>query len=210
MVYHVLRGGYSSMVRALPCGGRGCAFDSRYPPWLGLHIFTPQVSVYNPVMAQEIEMNFIVKDKNGLLAFLKSQGKETLSEIKMTYLGKSADDSFYIRIEEIKDDKGERKFLTAKGNFKSENGVNQRKEVTLPLEEDPQKYVEFFTLIGMELSDSKQKVRHQFLIDNLQITLDEWNVVELGDRLEIEGESDELVKAFSEKIKTFCDPVPSK
>lgn len=161
-------------------------------------------------MAQEIEMNFKVKDKEGLLAFLRGQSKEVVSEIKMTYLGKEGDDNFYIRIEEIKDDSGEKKFLTAKGSFKSEGGINQRKEITLPVTDDPQKYIDFLQLIGMKLRDSKQKVRHQFEIDGLDITIDEWNVEDLGDRLEIEGESEDKVKQFSEKITQFCDPNPSE
>ena len=160
-------------------------------------------------MAQEIEMNFKVKDKNGLLDFLRGQAKEKVSEIKMTYLGKKNDDSFYIRIEEIKDELGERKFLTAKGNFKSEGGINQRKEITLPVTDEPQKYIEFLQVIGMELRDSKQKIRHQFEIDGLDVTVDEWNVEELGNRLEIEGDSEDKVKQFSEKVTQFCNPNPS-
>ena len=160
-------------------------------------------------MSQEIEMNFKVKDKSGLLDFLKSMASEKISEIKMTYLGKK-DENFYIRIEEIKDDAGDRKFLTAKGNFKSEGGINQRKEITLPVTDDPQKYIDFLLLIGMELRDSKQKVRHQFKIDDLDITLDEWNVEELGNRLEIEGESEDQVKQFSEKVIQFCESNPSE
>lgn len=161
-------------------------------------------------MAQEIEMNFRVKDKDGLLAFLRQQAEEKTSDIKMTYLGKKNDDNFYIRIEEIRDDSGEKKFLTAKGNFKNEGGINQRKEITLPVTEEPQKYIDFLLLIGMQLRDSKQKVRHQFAMDGLDVTLDEWNVKELGDRLEIEGTSQDKVKEFSEKIIKFCDPSPSK
>lgn len=161
-------------------------------------------------MSQEIEMNFKVKDKNGLLAFLKNLANETTSEIKMTYLGKKDDESFYIRIEEIKDASGNKKVLTAKGNFTSENGINQRKEISLSITENPEKYIDFLTLIGMELRDSKEKVRHQFNIEGLDITLDEWSVEELGDRLEIEGSSEEKVKEFSEKILQFCDPNPSE
>lgn len=161
-------------------------------------------------MSQEIEMNFIVKDKKGLLSFLKKLGKEHLSEIKMTYFERGGDDSFYVRIEEVKDSQGAREFLTAKGDFENEGGVNRRKEVVLPIGGDFQKYVEFIALIGMELKGSKQKVRHRFDIDSLEITLDEWNVVELGDRLEIEGESEESIKIFSDRIKSFCDPVPSR
>lgn len=161
-------------------------------------------------MAQEIEMNFKVKDKAGLLALLRDQAKEKVSEIKMTYLGKKDDNNFYIRIEEIKDASSKKKYLTAKGNFKSEGGVNQRKEITLPVTENPQKYIGFLQLIGMELRDSKQKVRHEFEIEDIKVTLDEWNVEELGDRLEIEGESEEKVKQFSEKVLQFCDPSPSE
>lgn len=161
-------------------------------------------------MSQEIEMNFIVKDKAGLPAFLKSLAKEHLSEIKMTYFERKGDDSFYVRIEEVKDSHEERKFLTVKGDFKSEGGVNRRKEVTLPIGRDPQKYVEFLILIGMGLKGNKRKIRHHFDIDGLEVTLDEWNVTELGDRLEIEGESEESIKTFADRIKSFCDPTPSK
>jgi adenylate cyclase class IV len=157
----------------------------------------------------EIEMNFVVKDKNGLLTHLRTLATETTSEITMTYLGKSGDKNFYIRIEEIKDANGERKFLTGKGNFKSVDGINQRKEITLAITENPKKYVEFLQLIRMELRDSKSKVRHLFKIDGLEVTLDEWNVAELGDRLEIEGESADKVKDFSNTIMQYCDPTPS-
>ncbi|MBI4028949.1 MAG: hypothetical protein HY376_01130 [Candidatus Blackburnbacteria bacterium] len=61
-------------------------------------------------MAQEIEMNFKVKDKDGLLVFLKGQAKEPVSEIKMTYLGKKDDNNFYIRIEEVKEESAEKSF----------------------------------------------------------------------------------------------------
>jgi len=161
-------------------------------------------------MAQEIEMNFIVKDKKGLLAFLKSQAEEVLSDIKMTYFERKSDASFYIRIEEIESNGEKRNFLTAKGNFKNEGGVNQRKEISLPLGDSSQKYVDFLTLIGMEPKGSKQKIRHHFDIDDLEVTLDEWKVADLGDRLEIEGQSEETIKAFSKRIIKFCDPVPSK
>lgn len=156
----------------------------------------------------EIEMNFVVKDKNGLLAFLKELGQETLSQITMTYLGKSGDESFYIRIEEIEKEGNITNFLTAKGSFKSDAGVNQRKEVTLPINDDKQKYIEFLQLIGMELRDTKIKTRHMFKIEDLEITLDEWNVAELGDRLEIEGVSEDKIRSFSAKLLQFCDPEP--
>lgn len=155
-------------------------------------------------MNQEIEMNFKVKDKKGLLSYLHQQAKETTSHIKMTYLGLKNDDSFYIRIEEIEDDGGKKKYLTAKGNFRSENGINQRKEISLPISRDIQQYTDFLLLIGMELRDSKGKIRHKFAIGGLDVTLDEWDVEELGDRLEIEGKSEEKIKKFAQSIIEFC------
>lgn len=162
------------------------------------------------IMANEIEMNFKVLDKQGLLTFLKSLGDEKTQNIKMTYLGKHGDESFYIRIEEISDENGEKKVLTAKGNFVTTDGINQRKEISIPILESPDKYIEFLILISMELRDSKSKVRHLFHVDDLDITIDEWDVAELGDRLEIEGLNESKVKEFVSKIIQFCDPTPSK
>lgn len=161
-------------------------------------------------MANEIEMNFKIINKDGLLSYLRSLVPEKTQNIKMTYLGKHGDDSFYIRIEEISDENGDNKILTAKGNFVSNDGINQRKEVSILITESPEKYIDFLTLIGMELRDSKSKIRHYFHIEDLDITIDEWNVTELGNRLEIEGLNEQKVKEFSLKIIQFCDPTPSK
>lgn len=161
-------------------------------------------------MTNEIEMNFKVINKESLLTLLRSLGEEKTQKIKMTYLGRHEDESFYIRIEEISDGNGDKKVLTAKGNFVSVNGVNQRKEVSVPVTETPERYIEFLILIGMELRDSKSKIRHHFHINDLEITLDEWNVTELGDRLEIEGMDESKVKKFAAKIVQFCAPTPSK
>lgn len=161
-------------------------------------------------MANEIEMNFKIIDKDGLLNYLRSLAGEKTQNIKMTYLGKHGEDSFYIRIEEISDENGDKKVLTAKGNFVSTDGINQRKEVSIPIAESPEKYIEFLTLIGMELRDSKSKIRHFFHIDDLDITIDEWNVAELGDRLEIEGTNDLKIRDFANKLTKFCDPYPLK
>lgn len=158
----------------------------------------------------EIEMNFKIIDRDGLLNYLRSLAEENTQKIKMTYLSKHGDDSFYIRIEEISDEKGDKKVLTAKGSFTTTDGVNQRKEVSIPILESPEKYIEFLTLIGMELRDSKSKVRHHFHINNLEVTVDEWDVAELGDRLEVEGLDGSIVKEFAAKIVQFCDPTPSK
>lgn len=158
----------------------------------------------------EIEMNFKIIDKYGLLNYLQSLSKEKTQNIKMTYLGKHGDDSFYIRIEEISDENGDRKVLAAKGNFISTGGVNQRKEISIPIMEAPEKYIEFLTLIGMEFRDSKSKIRHHFHVDDLEITIDEWNVEELGNRLEIEGLDESKVKEFAVKVVQYCDPTPSK
>jgi len=62
----------------------------------------------------------------------------------------------------------------------------------------------------MELRDSKSKIRHHFHIDDLEITLDEWNVEDLGNRLEIEGLDESKVKEFASKIVQYCNPTPSK
>ena len=158
----------------------------------------------------EIEMNFKIIDKDGLLNYLRSLASEKTQNIKMTYLGKHGDDSFYIRIEEISDESGDRKVLTAKGNFVSTDGVYQRKEISIPITEAPEKYIEFLTLIGIELRDSKSKIRHHFHVDDLEITIDEWNVEELGNRLEIEGLEESKVKEFAVKVVQYCDPTPSK
>jgi len=158
----------------------------------------------------EIEMNFKIIDKDGLLNYLRSLTVEKTQNIKMTYLGKHGEDSFYIRIEEISDENGDKKVLTAKGNFVSTDGINQRKEVSIPIAESPEKYIEFLTLIGMELRDSKSKIRHFFHIDDLDITIDKWNVEELENRLEIEGVDESKVKEFASKLVQYCDPTPLK
>lgn len=161
-------------------------------------------------MAKEIEMNFRIIDKDALLIYLQSLAQEKIQNIKMTYLGKQGDDSFYIRIEEISDEIGNKTVLTAKGNFVSIDGVNQRKEISIPITESKEKYIEFLTLTGMELRDSKSKIRHHFHFDDLEVTVDEWNVSELGDRLEIEGIDEPKVKEFASKVVQYCDPMPLK
>ncbi|KUK82908.1 MAG: hypothetical protein XD98_0475 [Microgenomates bacterium 39_6] len=161
-------------------------------------------------MTQEIEMNFKVTNKKGLLAFLRRWAKEKVSEIKMTYFNRKDDDSFYIRIEEIKENDKKRMFLTAKGGFENEDGINKKKEVSIPITGNIQQYIDFLLLVGMKPDGSKQKIRHYFKIDGLEITFDEWNVEELGDRLEIEGKSKDKIKQFSQKIVRFCDPNPSR
>lgn len=161
-------------------------------------------------MAEEIEMNFKVKDKSSLLLYLRSFGKEKLSLVKFTYLGRHGDSSFYIRIKETKCSGQEKKFLEAKGKFKKAEGVNKREEISLVAQEDNQKYIDFLLLIGMELRDCKEKIKHEFLIEGLKVTLDEWNVAELGDRLEVEGLDETKVKEFASKIIFYCDPIPSE
>ena len=128
----------------------------------------------------------------------------------MTYLGEKGNDSFYIRIEEISGQNGNNVILTAKGNFTFNDGINQRKEVSIQTLAQPSQCIEFLTLIGMELRDSKSKSRHCFHVDDLDIVLDEWNVAELGDRLEIEGRDESKIKKFATKIIQYCNPTPSK
>ncbi|MBP8591531.1 hypothetical protein KBI33_03680 [Candidatus Shapirobacteria bacterium] len=161
-------------------------------------------------MTQEIEMNFKITNKKDLLTFLRRWANEKVSEIKMTYFDRKDDDSFYIRIEEIKENNKERKFLTAKGEFRSENGINKKKEVSIPITGNIQQYIDFLLMIGMRSDGAKQKIRHYFKINGLDITLDEWNVEELGDRLEIEGKSEKKIKQFAQRIIQFCDPNPSR
>ena len=158
----------------------------------------------------EIEMNLKIVDKKGLLNYLRSWSEEKIQKIKMTYLGKEDDESFYIRIEEIQEKNETKKVLTAKGNFLSTDGVNQRKEISIPILESTEKYIEFLLLIGMSRRDSKSKIRHVFEVGELDVIVDEWDVKELGDRLEIEGEDKSKVKELASKLSQYCEPTPLK
>ena len=155
--------------------------------------------------SNEIELNLIVVDKENLLRYLKQQGKEEVAETKLTYFRREDDKSFYVRIEEIQNQQGEKsKTLTAKGNFKSDNKINRRTETSLPIYGNIQPYIDFLLLTGLEQRDTKEKVRHSFSIGELVVTLDEWSDDELGNRLEIEGKDGEQVEEFATKIIQFC------
>jgi len=57
----------------------------------------------------EVEMNFKIINKDGLLNYLRTQLQKKTSKYQMTYLGKHGDESFYIRIEEMSDKNGNKK-----------------------------------------------------------------------------------------------------
>ena len=64
-------------------------------------------------------------------------------------------------------------------------------------------YIKFFKIMGLEYLGSKSKTRHHFDIDNLKITIDEWNTKELGNRLEIEGLDINKIMEFKKKISSY-------
>ena len=80
----------------------------------------------------ETEMNLIITDKSGLLEFLKTQADVKKSQIQFDYYGKPGDKSFYVRIEQRTDAAGNvTRFVTAKGSFANNDGINQRKEAMM-------------------------------------------------------------------------------
>ncbi len=88
--------------------------------------------------------------------------------------------------------------------------MNKRKEISIPILESTEKYIEFLLLIGMNRRDSKSKIRHVFKVGELDVTVNEWDVEELGDRLEIEGEDKSKVKELASKLSQYCEPTPLK
>ena len=160
----------------------------------------------------ETEMNLIVRDKPGLLKFLTELAEVRTSRIAFNYYGKPEDATFYVRIEQREDSSGiVTRFVTAKGSFVSDDGINQRKEVTLTIPEDADDdYKAFLEVVGLKPRDIKTKTRHAFKINDLDVTLDEWDTSELGDRLEIEGSDITAIQEFASKLKQFCDDTPSE
>ena len=159
----------------------------------------------------EIEMNLVVKDKKALLEHLAQQVDGVTSRISFNYFGKPNDTSFYVRVEERDEPTGVSYYLTAKGSFTSSDGINQRKEVTLPLDKDDVENCKaLLGIVQLETRDTKTKTRHAFKIDGLDVTLDEWDVASLGDRLEIEGTDEAKIKEFAATVSEYCDPEPSE
>ena len=152
----------------------------------------------------EIELNFEITDLDGLLKQLKSQSKETTFTVKFHYFESFTDKSFYIRTEEIECDGSSNKKLTIKYNFNddSNNGLKRRAEMSTEIC-DVDYFIKFFSVIGLQYLGSKAKTRHHFNIDNLEVTVDEWNTKELGNRLEIEGHDENKIIAFKDELIKF-------
>lgn len=150
---------------------------------------------------KEIELNFPVKDSEGLLNFLRQKGQESILNIKFHYFESPTDKSFYIRTEERGAENSSKKFLTIKYNINDDkvSGLNKRKEMSIEIK-DIDYYLKFFKIIGLEYLGSKTKKRHLFEIDGMKVTLDEWNTEELGNRLEIEGLNIEKIREFKKEI----------
>lgn len=149
----------------------------------------------------EIELNFEVTDLVGLLEKLQKQNTETTLSIKFHYFESATDKSFYIRTEEIKQGKRLSKKLTIKYNFNndSEKGLNKRTEMSTDIK-DVDYFIKFFTIIGLQYLGSKTKIRHHFEISGLDITVDEWDTKELGNRLEIEGQDIKKIMKFKNRL----------
>lgn len=160
----------------------------------------------------ETEMNLIITDKSGLLEFLKAQADVKRSQIQFDYYGKPGDKSFYVRVEQRTDAAGTvTRFVTAKGSFVSNDGINQRKEVTLAVPDNAvSDYRDFLELVQLQSRDTKTKTRHAFDIDGLDVTVDEWDTPELGDRLEIEGTDMAKIKDFASRVSAYCQPESSE
>jgi len=129
--------------------------------------------------------------------------------MKMTYFGPKQSDypgegnTFYVRIEEIEEKGKETVVITAKGDFAKEGNMKKCKEISIPVT-DANQCKEFFGVCKIPLKGSKTKTRHLFNIDDLIVTVDEWDQV-LGNRIDIEGFSEDKIHAFAERIKHFCE-----
>jgi len=64
-------------------------------------------------------------------------------------------------------------------------------------------YIKFFKIIGLEYLGSKNKKRHVFEINDLEVTVDEWNTKKLGNRLEIEGLDTKKIMKFKKEILSY-------
>lgn len=160
----------------------------------------------NKKTIKEIELNLIVKDLNGLLNFLKKKSKDSISNIKFHYFESPDDKSFYIRTEEKRAGDSLKKLLTIKYNFDDDKitSLNKREEMSVEIK-DVDYYIKFFKIIGLEYLGSKTKKRHLFSVDGLEITIDEWDAKELGNRLEIEGLDIEKIMKFKKEIDLYIE-----
>ena len=158
-------------------------------------------------MKTEIEINRKVLDKEAILRFLGKLAVEKISYITMNYFGREDDKNFYVRIEEIRENSGKVEpgvILTAKGNFTESDGVQKRTEASLSIKKDEkEKCITLLLLIGLKRRDIKSKVRHEFLVDGIIVTVDEWDNPELGDRLEVEGADENTLKKFVAGIDRY-------
>lgn len=155
-------------------------------------------------IVQEMEFNFTVTDKDSLLHQLRKENKEEILIISHHYFESNADPSFYVRTEEIEKKQKKIKRLTLKYNINDnkKTGINCRSELSINIT-DIEPFIKLFKIIGLKYRGSKSKKRHLFRVGKVQVTLDEWNDSNLGDRLEIEGPSLKSLLKTKESIIRF-------
>lgn len=152
----------------------------------------------------EKEISLVIKDIDGLISFLKkkSGNKYEIKDIKYKYFEIKTDSKFYIRIEEIRNraETSLRQSITYKYGFKTTNGINIRKEFNTEIN-DIKFYTNLFKRLGLVSKGVKHKTQYKFLIDQLDITINNWK--ELKPRVEIEGNEINKINAFAMQLKSF-------
>lgn len=161
---------------------------------------------------KEIEIDLAVKDVAGLLKFLRSLSKEEEIKGVYHYFERANDDSFYLRLERKFSGDLEELLLTVKSSFVlDENGLKIRDEITTKISSIDE-LIKVCELIGLESKGVKSKLRRKFLIENMEVVLDEWYEGEFEKFLElnceIEGDDKERILQFKEKLKPFIESTP--
>jgi len=156
----------------------------------------------------ELEINYKIKDTDGLLADLRkcADGQELVQKITMTYFESPTDKSFYVRIEEIEVGGNQEKRLTYKHNFMHKDGLKKCDEHSVSID-NKEFYTNFLQIVGLELINEKSKIRHMFDIDGLTVTVDRWDREDMGDHLEIEGSDEKAIKKLAKGLARFLGEI---
>lgn len=158
----------------------------------------------------EKELNFRVVDRDWLKEHLTSNCKPLWSiKVYFDYFENGSDPSMYARIERVVwQDGNETLYLTAKRRIKWEWIVSNRKEITVEIK-DKENIVTLLEVLWLTYIDSKGKIRERYEFEGLDVDVDSRYDVNFENyvesRIEIEGENEDEIIAFSKSITPFIE-----